>query len=533
MRKLFVSTLLLALTLTGFGCTSAPEPEGEPGDGFDVVDETKADNYYSGVAVEYEVTGTAPLALTAEENADPELRRQRAEERIAAVGLYLTTYVTDKFRGIDSNGDGTISDNEIFFRNDRYGGFHAMVRNHSVDDIVIGGDATSGFTVSFAIDMAGPRDLFRLLPAAAGTPTGGTVREFDLRLPRGATSDPQNVNRSAIRNFNPDMYTGELETIRLSTQALPNVTNAFPHFAEFVSDGLFDITLFFGHDYNTSRSDLQESREAFATLRELGFRSPAQTFEELSATSGPFTRTAKFNGQSVNVEVRIFHSDMFQTDRRGQHDLALEEVNARDVFFYNGHAGPYYGFYLDANDAAKVYPHEITAAANNGKQQLVIAQGCQTYSQYADVFYASEAKSEDNLDVITTVNYSYGQGTMGILRSLLTFDGSNRHVPIDFYSIVGDLNSEYWNEVKDVFYGVMGIEGNPQIHPYANVSKIGQPCSRVAQCGDSQGNACVRVTGSSQKQCAAITLNPAACPEGTRSVRLSRENLIGASACVR
>ena len=34
------------------------------------------------------------------------------------------------------------------------------------------------------------------------------------------------------------------------------------------------------------------------------------------------------------------------------------------------------------------------------RQQLVIAQGCQTYSQYADVIYAHESKDESNLDVI-------------------------------------------------------------------------------------------------------------------------------------
>jgi hypothetical protein len=44
------------------------------------------------------------------------------------------------------------------------------------------------------------------------------------------------------------------------------------------------------------------------------------------------------------------------------------------------------------------------------KQQLVLAQGCQTYSQYADMIYASPVKDEPNLDVITTVNNSYGVG---------------------------------------------------------------------------------------------------------------------------
>src|SRR6185436_10688728 len=103
---------------------------------------------------------------------------------------------------------------------------------------------------------------------------------------------------------------------------------------------------------------------------------PAATFEVLTADSGPFTRAARANGHDIRIDVRIFHSDMFKTARRAQHDLALTEIAARDVFFYNGHAGPYYGFYLDDAEAARVGYQEFATAGFTDRQQLVLAQGC-------------------------------------------------------------------------------------------------------------------------------------------------------------
>ena len=58
---------------------------------------------------------------------------------------------------------------------------------------------------------------------------------------------------------------------------------------------------------------------------------------------------------------------MFTQDRRRQHDMAISEMAARDVFFYNGHAGPYYGFYLDANEAARA-GHDATGNVARTRQ---------------------------------------------------------------------------------------------------------------------------------------------------------------------
>jgi hypothetical protein len=254
------------------------------------------------------------------------------------------------------------------------------------------------------------------------------------------------------------------------------------------------------------------------------------TFDDLKADSGPFELQAKADGRDVTFEVRIFHADMFTTDRRAQHDLAVSELVSRDVFFYNGHAGPYFGFYLDEAYAATVNYRELAEAPFTGKQQLVLAQGCQTYSQYADMMYASPAKSEDNLDVITTVNYSYGRGTDKLLASLLKVDRFRRHQPVDFYTLVGDLNADWINDSYDVFYGVMGIDGNTRLHPYAAVENIGKDCRSATSCGDMAGNACLQIGG--RKQCAALAIAADACPEGTAFKKVARQNTIIGGACV-
>ena len=479
------------------------------------------------ISVGPQATGTVEVVMTAAEYADEELRAKRIGARLTATGLYLTAYLTDKFLGIDSNNDGEISEDEIFFHNESYGGFHAMVRNYSLEagDVAeAGGDV---YRVTFTVDVGGPPGMLAALPGS----WEGEARQFEMQQPKGAAFSPDNVPRRDIRRFDPAEHDGPLETISFSGEQHPDVANAYPHFAEFMADGLFDITLFFGHDYNESRSDLRECEEIFDDLRYQGFVSPVEAFEDLTPDSGPFTREISANGQTVQVEVRLFHSDMFSTTRRRQHDLALSELAARDVFFYPGHAGPYYGLYLDAAGAAKVDYHEFAdLEMDSDRQQFVIAQGCQTYSQYADMIYANPAKSEANLDVITTVNYSYGRGTRTLLRNLLRLDGDGRHKPVDFYRIIRDLNSEWLNSWKDVFYGVMGIDGNPQLHPYVDLKALGRTCEAAADCGDRDAHVCLD-GGSGAKECAAVTLAKHACPSGTHFLHLASGGTIFAGAC--
>ena len=79
----------------------------------------------------------------------------------------------------------------------------------------------------------------------------------------------------------------------------------------------------------------------------------------------------------------------------GRGSTGVPEKHGFDVFvgYYDQvHAHSYYPPYLIRNS------EEMPLAGNRGNSDG------QTYSQYADMLYASPAKSEDNLDVVTTVN---------------------------------------------------------------------------------------------------------------------------------
>jgi hypothetical protein len=524
MRTLGTAIALSLVSVTVSGCaTDAAEED------LIEVDDTKADDYYSNVAAEWEVRGAVKLKMTDAEFADQAKRKDLVERRLTAVGLYLTAYVTDKFRGIDINNNGTIEESEVFFRNEGYGGFHAMVRTQSGEAGNVKKVSNGIYEVSFELDLAGPKNLTQLLPRH-GT---STPFKFELKMPEYATVDPTSVPRGEIRNWKPEGATGPVESNILGLVRLPTPKNAYPQYAEFVKDGVYDITHVFGYDYNMPRSDVQEIKEAYAHLVRRGFKSPVANFDALKANSGPFTLDVKAGGKDVKIEVRLFYADMFEGQRPAQKQLIIDELVKRDVFFYNGHAGPYYGFYVDEHKEASVGYLELENAAFTGKQQLVVAQGCQTYSQYADMLYASPKKDESNLDVITTVNYSYGQGTLELFDGLTYTTTDKRHDPVDAYALVEELNAQWINEAREVFYGIMGITANPAVHPYAAIDKIGTTCTQAGDCGDATANLCIKKAVNATKKVCAAKAVANKCPTGTYYKQLRQGETIVAAGCVK
>lgn len=487
-----------ALSMLTHCATSIDEREADQA--AHVIESGKADNYYSNVSSEFEVSGSIAVSMTAEEAADETLRKEKIDRRLTAVAVYLTAYATKKLDG--------------FFSNQTYGGFDAMVRNRSTEiRETTPNEEGMELIVTFEMDVAGPKDLTSRI---AKTDDQG-LSSFDLRMPKGATASGAGA-LSTIRGFNADTYSGELESIALRIEELPSSSNSYPEYASFFEDGVFDLTLFTGYDYNAYRTDLKDAERAMTTLTTtMGFTAPENVtdFASLAADSGPFTKTITVsNGQEVRIEVRIFHPDMFLTTRAEQKALALSELASRDVFLYAGHAGPYYGLYLDSANQAFVKESDLESAPMTSKKQLFVARGCQTYSQYADALYANPAKDETNLDVITTVNFSYGTATIDLIWWLTRVDTLGKHMPTDYYSLLSTINGYESNVNHQVMFGVIGTDDNPKVHPGANLESVGDACNVTADCGDTRGNVCLTV--GQTKACGAYTLSESECPAGSR-----------------
>ncbi len=510
-------TMLALAVLTLAGCSEAMQ-EGPAGSSDDdssaedgeveLVAPGKADNYYSNVSKEYEMTGTIPVEMTAEEFEDEATRNDEISQRTTAVGLYLTAYMTSKLEDLFDNMD--------------YGGFKSMVRNHSVEREDVSESGENTYQVKFTIDVAGPKDLPSELAADGAERVEGGV-QFPMQMPEGATADRDSASSSTPRNFDPaDHEESELETVELTASPLPKINDSYPHYRSFAADGVYDITVVFGHDYNEDRWDIQTAEEVYETLVDEGFESPAASFEDLSASSGPFTKVVDGAGiedqDEVAIEVRLLHADMFEGRRAEQREQTIEELRERDVFYYWGHAGPYFGFSLGPNSRADIDYDEIKELELSDKNQLVIASGCQTYSQYADVLLANPAKSEENLDVITTVNYSNLAAGDALLEPLVDASREGYHRPASFYELIEKVNEPFATSRMDTFYGVIGIDGNSRVHPYGETPSIGESCQSNRECGaNPEANLCV------QGKCAVRTLTKASCPGESEFFYLTRD----------
>ena len=514
-----------------------------------LIDEGKGDDYYSDVADEYAVTGKVGVGLDAATYADEELRRAAIDRRLAAVSLYLTAYLAQKLYGVDLDGNGVIDPSERVLSDDEnlgYGGFSAMVRNETITQKTLSGTPpaegkTATMRAAFRVVVAGPRDLAKRLPRSSGAVSSSRTK-FLLSLPAGASFDPGDLEGDEVRRFDPVKAAAAgvaLETIELSLARISEPDDAWPRYDAFVADGIYDLTLAYGYDPNPKRYDLVEAHKAYDGLLRMGFTAPAgvDRFEALKPDSGPFVRTAKADEKTMRIEVRVLHSDEWagsdegHTARReAQRAQILAELATRDVFFYNGHAGPYEGMTLDPDGIAYVSSNDLQSLELDAhRQQLVVAQGCQSDSQYADALYATDAKDASNLDVVTTINYAYGEGTMALVDGLVHTDG-DRHQPRSFYQLIAALNADPINHARDVYYGVIGLGDNPALHPYANVAAIGTSCTANAQCGDPDGNWCVRKS-TGGRACAAIALGRRGCPTGTRYRQVAQGNKIVAAVC--
>ena len=446
----------------------------------------KTDNYVSTNAREFELTGTAHAALPEgyaelDEEARQTRLQQAVDSRLNVVVRSVQSHVDAVIR--ESNGGLTGEDAKFFSYFKRGAG--------ELGEIEEVGEGKAQFR--FALELIGS---IRLMSKIA--PDDGGKRTFAIEVKDWSEA------------------TGEQVTVEMRGT---DSRDAFPRYDALFEDGVFDIALHFGGDYNEGRHDLETAKWTFGYLIEGGWTNEgAATFEDLALDSPPFVRKLRVEGRDVEVRVYLFHAELDGGgDQTVLADAVKRSVAEQDVVVYSGHAGEGAGFLLDYHPRYELRAAEFATLPLADKYQIYVFDGCRTYRSYVDDMLANPAKTFANLDLVTTVNTTpFGAGYQVIHELLHWFtltDDSGRHFPVSWTDILRGVNREF----GDVHYGVHGIDEDPGLNPHASEGVACRACATDDDCG-AGGNFCLGYGAGGA--CGVACTTDTACGEGYRCARL-------------
>ena len=489
------------VTLIGMGSLSCSETTQEETDEAIAVYPGKADDYLSPTSREYLLWGIGDFILE-EEWADKELAEKEAHVetmlgyKFKAYAHFINEYITDK-SSHDSNQD--------------YGGFAGLIKSSSLEWVYEPLD-DEGMTWTFIweMEMGGPRDLMDRMPIEMDE-IGQTY--FLVKMPK--LSNSAVGSSSYPKDFNPETHEGELDEIQVMVDAEDESFDAFPHYNAMFEDGLFDVFILVGGDYNEKRWDLIAAEQIFDWLKSAGYSHSATELTELTLESAPFRKTITANGKQVKVEVTLMWPDIVpDEDLDSVKERVIAAYETMDLVVYDGHAGQdpdYSGVVYHYNPRRAISANDLAELNLPEKYQIYLMNGCKTYNAYPDAIYQNGQKTTANLDIISTVNFSWLSmqpfTTSGFLNELLARAGST-HDPRTYVEILTQINKD---NNYNVYYGVHGLDDNAHINPYADLSTLCESCTTDNDC-PGQGNLCVRFEWG--KACAAECTANDGCPAG-------------------
>jgi len=509
-----LASLVLCL---GFGCDGPVEvPADEEGV---FVPAGKEDNFYSVSAQEYRVEGRT--TVTIEESlatATEEVRLTRVKELIGlkqiVIGWFLDQYLVNK---------------EHENANAGYGGFDALTKNGAYEQLDIRPEETDGRTYGFTFrqEFGGKLDLLSRLPTTS-QPDG--TRTFDLAIGKVSNEEMARLETNAEwyrsspwSDFDPaKVDAARLDKVTLAVSPQPRSTDAWIDTNRLFTDNKVTIDVHFGWDYH-SDYHLKHSRELYEWLTGEGFASPVASYDQLTRTSGPLTKTIDAHGRRVTVEVALFWGKPGtdtdpDTDAGGRvlEDDMRRSFAEHEVIIFSGHSGPFYGFAL-ANwrktSEGDLDDSEIPSLPLPAETyQVVVAEGCDTYA-LGESFRLNSAKpNARNIDILTTTSFSNASSIaaiQGVVQAIVGTNSAGEHVPSTYGELLQRLDgNSYW---FTTMYGIHGIDDNPHTHPYAQPQRLCRRCTADADCGG-VGNACTRLgTG---KVCSYECTADDGCPAG-------------------
>jgi hypothetical protein len=481
------TSLCLALAL-GFSACSPNETPDEAGPhSLEMLEDGKFDNYISTNAREFELHGHAHVTLPADfDSLDDEAKAERldrlVQQRLTTVSRSVQRHVEDVVR--EYNRDLKSHQKQFFtyFRPNN-------TQRHEAE-IVDGNRARFAFEMEL---VGSPLLMSRVAPDST------TRRTFDVEVKEW--NDPS----------------GEIVTVEI--KGSPS-RDSFPQYHKMFEDGVLDIGMHFGGDYNAGRYDIETAKWTVEYLLEKGWKNTAVTsFDDLTLDSPPFTQTIYVEGRNIEVQVYISHSEMDGPGEQPRLAEAMKKSFAeRDIVLYSGHAGSGAGFILDYHPRYEIPARDFATMEMADKYQIYVLDGCNTYRTYVDDLLKNPAKDFSNVDIVTTVNTTpFGRGYMVIhqlLYWLTITDEAGNHYPLSWQTILRGLNTK---DYDNIYYGVHGVDDNPQINPHASEGVACTPCASDSDCG-AGGNLCLNYrTGSA---CGVACTTDEACGPGYRCARL-------------
>ena len=514
---------VVAPVLFALACGSTGDETGGPGGGDEteatVVPPGKADNYLSPTSREYRLWGEGRLQLddTWADKTEAE-KRARVEEltgyKFKAYAHFIDEYVTNK------EHDATNAD---------YGGFSGLIRPTSLDSMLEPADAAMmTWTFLWELEMGGPRDLFSKL--SIETNASGE-KTFKVKLP--VLTESQLEYGSYPKDFNGDTYDKEMEELVVAIEPENDSFDAFPEFNRLFDDGKLDMLVLVGGDYNADRYDLKAAEQIFKWLKDAGYEHPAAAYTDLTLDSPPFKASMQANGKAIDVEITLLHPAVVPVaELDSLRAKIITAYETMDVLMYDGHAGQdpgYSGVVYHYNPRHAISANQLAELNLPDKYQIFVFNGCKTYSAYPEAVYKNATKNTGNLDIISTVNFSWltmqPYTTSGFINQLLA-KKSGTHDPQTYLQILKEINkSSNWN----VYYGVHGLDDNPHVNPYTDTSTLCGGCVTDNDC-PGVGNRCIRL--SSGKACAAECTADDGCPEGYGCYDIAEGSQIVGKQCL-
>jgi hypothetical protein len=485
MRSSVVWSWVAAVALAGCGAEEVAAPAAQDGP-YDIsaLMDGKADNYISSNAREFLLGGHAHFVL-------PEgFAAQSAEEQAATLDKLAQQRLGVVTRSVRSKIDALIGEanSGLSAEDEKY--FTYLRRNASeLEAVEVAPDGRG--RLRFQVELVGSLALANKL--ATEEVEGGRGFQVEVK----------------------DWSDTEGEAVTVLMEESPS-KDAFPKYNELFADGVYDIAIHFGGDYNAGRFDLETAKWTVETLLAGGWQSEGvSSFEDLTIDSAPFVHKLSVDGREIEARVSIYHSDMVEGELEGLLSERMRESFARrDVVIYSGHAGEGAGFILDYQPRHEIGAGEFAALPLAEKYQIYIFDGCQTYRTYVDDLMKNPRKTFDNVDIVTTVNttpFSAGYQLIHQFLYWLTLtDQEGRHLPLSWQTMLRGLNTKDW---ADVHYGVHGIDNDPTLNPNGGAELACAACDSNDDCGGG-GNFCLNFAGGAA--CGVACAEDAACPQGSR-----------------